>query len=254
VLLITTHSVEDSGLLEELTAAFHVDHPEIRVMTTAVGSGAALELGRRGDGDLLLTHDPVGERRFMDQGHGTEQGPVMENTYLLVGPADDPAGIAGLTDICAALARLAGSQARFLSRGDDSGTHRRERSLWESAGLTPWSGRRPWYVEAGLGMAETLQAGDQLNAYLLTDDGTYRHLKRRLGLIVIVDADPQLLNPYVYTLPRRQRNPDGARVVADWLVGPGQAVIATHGTDRFGSALFRPIAEMRSLKPSAEEG
>lgn len=254
MLLITTHSVEDSGLLEKLAAAFHEDHPDIRVMTTAVGSGAALELGRRGDGDLLLTHDPVGERRFMDEGHGTAQGPVMENIYLLVGPANDPAGIAGLTDIGDALRRLADSQARFLSRGDDSGTHRKERALWESAGLTPWSTRPPWYMEAGLGMAETLQVGDQMEAYLLTDDGTYRHLGGGVRLIVIVDADPQLLNPYVYTVPRRQRNPDGARIVADWLVGPGQDIIATYGTDRFGTALFRPIAEMRSQTPWAGEG
>jgi tungstate transport system substrate-binding protein len=240
VLLVTTHSVEDSGLLEALTAAFHDAHPELRLVTTAVGSGAALEMGRRGDADLLLTHDPVGEARFMAEGHGTDLAPVMENCFLLVGPTADPAGVGGSTDAVAAFQMVARSGARFLSRGDDSGTHQKERQLWRAAGLEPWSTRPAWYVEAGLGMGETLQTGSQLDAYLLTDRATYRHLRHVLHLVPLVEDDPLFYNPYSYVIPRRQRNPEGARVVADWLTGPGQAVIADYGAEDYGEPLFRP--------------
>jgi tungstate transport system substrate-binding protein len=242
VLLVTTHSVEDSGLLEELTAAFHADHAELRLVTTAVGSGAALELGRRGDADVLLTHDPDGEAEFMALGDGLEQGPVMENAFLLVGPPGDPAGIAGGSDAVAAFRAIAAMEARFLSRGDDSGTHRKERELWRAAGLDPWSTRPSWYLEAGLGMAETLQAGTQLDAYLVTDEATFRHLDRSVRLVPMVVSDRRFRNPYVYTLPRRQMNPDGARLLANWLAGPGQEVIARYGADRFGRPLFEPTA------------
>jgi tungstate transport system substrate-binding protein len=242
VLLITTHSVEDAGLLEELTTAFHAAHPDLRLTTTAVGSGAALELGRRGDGDVLLTHDPVGEAEFMARGDGLAQGPVMENEFLLVGPAGDPAGILTLDDPVAALRAIAAAEARFLSRGDDSGTHRKERELWRAAGLEPWVSRPAWYVEAGLGMAETLQTATQLQAYLLTDAATFRHLERVVRLVPAAASDPRLANPYVYTLPRRQRNPEGARSLVDWLTGPGQDAIGRYGEDRFGAPLFRPTA------------
>ncbi len=121
--MVTTHSVEDSGLLESLTAAFHDAHPDLRLSTTAVGSGAALAMGRRGDGDVLLTHDPAGEAIFMAEGHGYDQGPVMEAEFLIAGPPADPASIAGWTDAVAAVRAVAAAEARFLSRGDDSGTH-----------------------------------------------------------------------------------------------------------------------------------
>jgi tungstate transport system substrate-binding protein len=242
VLLVTTHSVEDSGLLEALVSAFQADHPELRLMTTAVGSGAALALGRRGDADVLLTHDPAGEAAFMAGGDALAQGPVMENDFLIVGPPDDPAGIAGSRAAVPALRAIAAAEATFLSRGDDSGTHRKERLLWRAAGQEPWVDGAEWYREAGLGMAETLQAGTQLRAYLLTDEATYRHLARVVRLVPMVMADPQFRNPYAYTLPRRQRNPEGARVLADWLLGPGQEVIARYGAERFGDPLFRPAA------------
>jgi tungstate transport system substrate-binding protein len=235
--------VEDSGLLDVLAETFHAHHPEYRLSTTAVGSGAALEIGRRGDADVLLTHDPDGEREFMAAGAGVERGPVMENRYLLVGPPSDPAGIAAVTDMERALRAIAGSGARFLSRGDDSGTHRRERALWRAAGIEPWNPRPAWYVEAGLGMAETLQTADQLEAYTLTDDGTFLHLTPRLALTVIVSADPVLVNPYSYILPARPRNPDGARAFAAWLTGPGQDIIRNYGRDRFDRPLFVPTSD-----------
>lgn len=255
VLLVTTHSVEDSGLLEALTAAFREAHPEVRLVTTAVGSGAALEMGRRGDADLLLTHDPVGEARFMAEGHGTDLGPVMENCFVLAGPATDPAGVGGTTDAIAAFQAVTRSGARFLSRGDDSGTHQKERQLWRAAGLEPWSTRPAWYVEAGLGMGETLQTGSQLDAYVLTDRATFRHLRPVLHLVPLVQDDPLFYNPYSYVIPRRQRNPEGARLVADWLIGPGQAVIEGYGVEAYGEPLFRPPGYLTSAtSPPAPGG
>lgn len=253
VLLVTTHSVEDSGLLEALTAAFHRDHPDLRLTTTAVGSGAALAMGRRGDGDLLLTHDPDGEARFMAEGHGQEQGPIMEGAFLIVGPPSDPAGVAGSMDAVGAFRAIAAAGARFLSRGDDSGTHAKERTLWRRAGLEPWTDRPGWYIESGLGMAETLQTGTQLGAYLLSDEATFRQLEPVVRLVAVVESDPLLSNPYAYTVPTRQRNPDGARALADWLTGPGQAVIAEFGVDRFGAPLFVPARAVVDA-PAASSG
>jgi tungstate transport system substrate-binding protein len=246
VLLVTTHSVEDSGLLGDVTDAFHAAHPGYRIVAMAVGSGAALEIGRRGDADVLLTHDPDGERHFMESGFGTEQAPVMVNQFLLVGPASDPAGARQARDAISGFQAVARSGARFLSRGDDSGTHRKERALWRAAGLEPWTSRPAWYVEAGLGMAETLQTADQMDAYLLADEGTVLSLGHRLRLVPLVASDPALANPYSLTIPRRQRNPEGGRVFAAWLLGPGQDVIGRYGVDRFGRPLFWPMAGTRS--------
>lgn len=234
-------------------AAFHEDHPGLRIVATAVGSGAALELGRRGDADVLLTHDPAGEARFMAEGHGKSQELVMMNQFLLVGPESDPAGVAGTTDVASALGAIAAASGRFLSRGDDSGTHRKERQLWREAGLSPWSTRPAWYVEAGLGMAETLQMAGQLSAYALTDEATFHHLRPVLHLVPLVGSDPRLRNPYSYTLPRRQRNPEGARVVAGWLLGPGQAVIARHGVEEHGAPLFHPVRRTETAAPPARD-
>jgi tungstate transport system substrate-binding protein len=242
LLLVTTHSVEDSGLLEALTNAFNEAHPDIRLMVTAVGSGAALEMGRRGDADVLLTHDPAGERRLVEEGHSLDHGPVMSNRYLIVGPAADPAGLAGGEDAAAGLRAVAAGAARFLSRGDDSGTHRKEREVWAAAGLSPWTDRPAWYLEAGLGMAETLHAGAEMGAYLITDEATWRFLEQGLRLEPMVRSDTRLYNPYSYTVPARPRNVEAARAFVAWLTGPGQRVIAEYGVERFGSALFHPAA------------
>jgi tungstate transport system substrate-binding protein len=240
LLLVTTHSVEDSGLLEALAQGFHAARPDIRLMVTAVGSGAALQLGRRGDADVLLTHDPEGERRLLEEGYASDQGAVMANRYLIVGPTADPVGLAGGTDAAAAFRAVAAGGARFLSRGDDSGTHRKERELWRAAGVSPWAERPAWYVEAGLGMAETLHTGAQMEAYLLTDEATFRHLQDRLALEPMVRSDPRLLNPYAYTVPARPRNPEAAAAFVAWLMGPGQRIIGRYGVERFGEPLFRP--------------
>lgn len=242
ILLVTTTSVEASGLLEEILTAYHAAQDRYRLAPTAVGSGAALQMGRRGDADLLLTHDPDGERAFAADGYAVAQGPVMVNDFVIVGPVRDPAGIATASGPADAFRRVAERRARFLSRGDDSGTHARERELWDSVGLSPWTSRPGWYVEAGSGMAETLQMASQMAAYTLTDTGTFLHLREALRLRLLVEGGAVLRNEYTYTLPRNGRNPEGARDFLAWLTGPGQDMIADHGVAVFGEPLFRPAA------------
>lgn len=242
VLLVTTTTVEDSGLLDELIAAYDAGQSEYRLITTAVGSGAALEIGRRGDATVLLTHDPVGERAFAAAGHAVEQGPVMENEFVVAGPPADPAGLAGGEDAVAAFRRIGNAGAPFVSRGDSSGTHRKEGSLWRAAGLEPWSSRPGWYIEAGSGMATTLHLASDRQAYVLTDRATLRHLGPILSLTELVRGDEELRNPYAYSLPARSPDPVAARHFIEWLTGAGQVVIARYGVERFGEPLFRPTA------------
>lgn len=245
VLLVTTTTVEGSGLLDELVDAYHASQDRYRLATTAVGSGAALAIGRRGDADVLLTHDPAGEAKFMEAGHGVEQGAVMRNEFIVVGPPADPAGIRGETELSAALARIVEAGSTFVSRADDSGTHAKElelRGRAEREGRP--GGRAPpgSYLETGSGMAETLRVADQRGAYALTDSGTFRHLSGRLRLEALARGDPPEVNVYRYTLPRRPRRPDGARSFITWLRGRGQTVIAGYGRDRFGEPLFHAAA------------
>jgi tungstate transport system substrate-binding protein len=240
VLLVTTTTVEDSGLLEVLVEAYHEHQGRFRVSTTALGSGAALEIGRRGDADLLITHDPAGEARLLDQGHAAEQGPLMRNAFIVVGPPDDPARIAGSRDLAEAFDRIAREGATFISRADDSGTHHRELELWRRAGRGEAAERTASYVETGSGMAETLRVADQRGGYTLTDRGTFRHLAPGLNLEALAAADPPEENVYRFTLPTRPPNPAGARDLLTWLRGPGQAVIAGYGVARFGEPLFVP--------------
>lgn len=242
VLLVTTTTVEASGLLDALVDAYHASQDRYRLSTTAMGSGAALELGRRGDADLLITHDPTGEDAFMAAGHGAEQGPLMHNQFIVAGPPEDPANVRGLTDLGSAFARIAEAEAPFLSRGDESGTHRRELALWQRDGRSPAEARPQWYVESGSGMGETLRIADQRGAYVLTDRGSYRHLAETLRLEPLVRGRPPEPNPYRYTLPRHPLHPDAARHLLEWLRGPGQEVIARYGVDRFGEPLFIPAA------------
>ena len=242
VLLVTTTTVEASGLLEELVDAYHASQDRYALSVTAVGSGAALEIGRRGDGDLLITHDPAGEARFMEEGHGTEQGPLMRNEFIIAGPPDDPAGVRALTELSVALDRIAAARAPFISRGDDSGTHTRERELWSEGGHAPWGSRPDWYIESGSGMDETLRIADQRDAYVLTGRSTFVHLRDGLRLEPLVRGEPPEVNPYRWTVPVGGPNPDGARDLLAWLVGPGQRVIAHYGIDRHGEALFTPAA------------
>lgn len=254
LLLVTTTTVEASGLLEELVTGYHASQDRFRLSVTAVGSGAALALGRRGDADLLITHDPIGEAAFMREGHGAEQGPLMRNEFVVVGPADDPAGVRGETDLAAAMRRVAGTGSPFVSRGDDSGTHRRERQIWGRVGRAPWEARPDWYIEAGSGMDETLRIADQRRAYTLSGRSTYMNLRERLRLVVVARGNPPEVNTYQWTLPTAPRNPDGARDLLTWLLGPGRDLIAGYGVPTFGEALFTPTFAPRATVPSTGAG
>ena len=236
---MTTTTVEDSGLLERLTTGYHQHQQRFRLSTTAVGSGAALALGRRGDADLLLTHDPPAESAFVQAGHGVQRLPIMESEFVLAGPADDPAGVRGAKDFGTAFGKIARSGSLFISRGDDSGTHHSELELWQRAQMLP-PRDSSWYVEAGAGMAETLRLGAQRNAYVLTDLPTLQHLGQAIDLDILARGKPPVPNAYSLIIPRGGGNTAGSRDFAEWLTGPGQEVIASHGNGPSGRALFEP--------------
>jgi tungstate transport system substrate-binding protein len=175
VVLASTTSTEDSGLFDELLPAFEKANPRYRIVVVAVGSGEALAIARRGDADVLLVHSPAAESTFMAEGHGASRQPVMYNDFVLVGDPTDPAHVRGINDAAAALAQIARTASPFVSRGDQSGTHAKELSLWKAAGITPAdsSKRGRWYMDVGQGMGETLRIANERHAYTLSDRGTY---------------------------------------------------------------------------------
>jgi tungstate transport system substrate-binding protein len=244
VILATTTSTADTGLLDMLAPLF-LDDTGINLKPIAVGSGAALELGERGEADVLLVHSPAAEEEFMAAGYGIERRTVMFNDFVLVGPADDPAGVAATSSASEAMSRIAAAQASFVSRGDDSGTHALERHLWEAAGITP---QGAWYTESGTGMGDTLNITAERGAYTLSDRGTYLALRDRLGLEVLLEGDPALLNVYHVILvnPANGRDIDAAagRAFLEFLLAPEtQATIGEFGVDESGEPLFTPCAD-----------
>lgn len=226
VRLATTTSTYNSGLLDYLLPKFEADHP-YQIQVIPVGTGKALRLGRDGDVDLVLTHAPAAEKAFVDAGYGVEPHGVMYNDFVIVGPADDPAGIAGGDDATQAFSRIAEHQALFVSRGDDSGTDKKEKSLWKQAGVTPdFKGFRA----AGQGMGAVLKMASELQGYTLTDRGTWLAMKDKLDLEILVEGDTQLFNPYQVILVNPERydglNTQGARAFAEWLISDeGQSLI-----------------------------
>lgn len=254
VLLATTTSTRDAGLLDSLLPVFE-RRTGYRVKVVAVGSGQALEMGRRGDADVILSHAPEAERLLADAGYLVRRRPVMYNDFLLVGPPEDAAGVRGLRDAAAALLRLAQQGAAFVSRGDQSGTHQLELRLWRVAGLghpsaPPGAGAR-WYLEAGQGMAATLQIADQKQAYTLTDRATYLAWRDKLRLVPLVAGDSALYNVY-HVMETRDAGPAG-RALADFFVSrEAQQIIARFGAARFGQPLFRTLGptESRAESPS----
>jgi tungstate transport system substrate-binding protein len=218
----------------------------VRVRVVAVGSGQALELGRRGDADVVVAHAPELERPLVDSGYFTSRRLLMHNDFLLVGPAADPAEAAPSGGVVAALGRIAASRARFVSRGDRSGTHLKELELWRRAGVTP---PRPgaWYVEAGQAMAQTLLMASEKEAYALSDRSTFLVWRNRLDLVPLVEGDSLLFNVYhvLVTSPRTagRVNHAGATALAEWLLSPEvQARIGAFGRSRFAQGLFVPAA------------
>lgn len=241
IVLASTTSTEDSGLFDELIPAFEAAHPEYSVQVIAVGTGEALALGWRTDADVLLVHAPAAESTFVAEGHGIERREVMYNDYVIVGPPSDPAGVRGLTDAPEALRRITDAGAPFISRGDDSGTHRKELALWQAAGIEPGGDA---YLDAGQGMGEVLRITSERQGYALTDRATYLFLQHNLALEVLVEGDERLFNQYGIIPVAGARNTKGAATFTDWITSPeAQSLIARYGADRFGSALFTPNAK-----------
>lgn len=242
LILATTTSTQDSGLLDELLPAFTAD-TGWQVKPLAVGSGQAIELGRRGEADVLLVHSQKAEEEFVAEGTAGERRLVMHNDFVLVGPADDPAGIRGVP-AAAAMRKIAGAQAGFISRGDESGTHAREKQLWEQNEIVPTG---QWYRSTGQGMGATLRVASETSAYTLTDRATYLSQKENLTLEVLNDGDKALLNIYhvieMTTRAGDRVQPDGAKAFADWVVGSrAQQMIGDFGVKEAGQPLFVPDA------------
>jgi len=238
LILAATTSTYDSGLLESLVGDFQSSHPERSVRTIVVGSGEALELGKRGDVDVLIVHAPAAEDRFVREGHSARRTPLMINGFVLVGPEGDPAGVSGL-DPVAALGRIASLGAAFVSRGDSSGTHERELALWREAGVTP---ERPWYLETGQGQGTSLQVASEREAYALTDRATFDVLSSILDLEPLVEGGPSLLNPYSVIVPTRAAHAVEAGELADWLTSEaGRQSIESFRLPRTNRPLFTPV-------------
>ncbi len=243
VILATTTSVQDSGILDELIPPFEQEHG-IRIKVIAVGSGKAMALGKRGEADLLLAHSPADEERFMKEGYGIRRRGLMKNRFLIVGPPNDPAQIQRATTPTDAFRALMQKKAIFISRGDNSGTHYVEREIWKKAGIMPDG--HTWYQETGLGMGETLSIASEKRAYTITDRATWIALKRNLSLTIVWENEEMLSNEYSVIEIDATRFPrvksKEARLFADYLFSAKlQNIIAQFGKKSFGESLFIPI-------------
>lgn len=240
--LATTTSTQDSGLLDYLLPMYEEEF-NVTVEVIAVGSGQALQMGKDGDADVLLVHSPAAEKTFMEEGDGVRREDVMYNDFVIVGPESDPAGINGMTSAAEAFAAIAAAQAPFVSRGDDSGTHSKEKSVWKAAALEPAG---DWYVSAGQGMGAVLTMSQEMGAYTLSDRATYlAQTGEGLALKIMVEGDKVLLNPYgvIAVDPAKNEQVDEklANQFIDWLISvPTQEKIAEFGVDKFGAPLFFP--------------
>ena len=235
-------SVHDSGLLTAMKESFEAANPGYSLRVIAAGSGQLLSLGARGDLDVLITHSPAAELRFIEAGHGVRREPIMENDFVIVGPPADPARIRGTSDVVAALAKIAHSGAAFMSRGDESGTHRKEQELWRAAGIAPggWS-----YSQLGQGMGAVLNAASETRSYTLADRGTYLFMRRALELDILVEGDERLRNVYSVIIVTEPRERVGAELFVAWVTSePARSVISEYGRKEFGAPLFKPYAEL----------
>lgn len=243
VILSTTTSTQDSGLLDVLVPMFE-KKSGLTVKTISVGTGQALALAARGEADVTLAHAPSVEKKYVEEGKMSNRRLVMYNDFVIIGPPDDPATIRGVPKAVEALRRIAESQSRFVSRGDKSGTHVLEQGLWKQAGVEP---KGAWYIESGQGMGQTLGIANDRRAYTLTDRGTYLALQKRVDLPILVEKDRPLLNIYsvmeVNPANGPRVNAVGGKAFAEFILAPDtQAVIKTFGVDKYGQPLFVPIA------------
>lgn len=244
LILATTTSTQDSGLLDELIPLFE-EQTGYTVQTVAVGSGEAMKMGEEGNADVLLVHAPSSEVAFMEGGFGKDRFLVMHNDFIIVGPSSDPAGIKGMATAAEAFTTIFNAGASFITRGDDSGTHKKELALWKAAGLDPAG--QTWYIETGQGMGASMIVASEKQAYILTDRATYLANKDNYQLEVLVEGEPGLLNVYhVITVnPEKwtEMNYEGALAFANFMVASEtQAVISEFGKDKFGQPLFFPDA------------
>lgn len=243
LILATTTSTQDTGLLDEWVPMFEEEDP-YSVKVVAVGSGAALDMARNGEADVLLVHSPASEEQLVAEGFGIERAAVMHNDFIIVGPPSDPAGIKGMTDASDAFTKIAETQSPFVSRGDNSGTHSKEKAIWKEAGITP---EGDWYIESGKGMGDTLKIADEKEAYTLTDRGTYLANKSSLDLEIVVEGDKALANYYHVIVVNPEKwsdtNVEGARAFAAFVVSPeAQEFLNEFGVDKYGQPLFFPDA------------
>jgi tungstate transport system substrate-binding protein len=246
LIMATTTSTQDSGLLDTLVPLFE-KQTGYKVKVVAVGTGQALQMGQQGNADVLLVHSPAAEKNYMAQQYGKDRFLVMHNDFIIVGPTADPAHVKGDTSAVDAFKKIAAAQATFISRGDQSGTNAKELAIWQVTGTNPPTTRPKWYVETGQGMGATLNVTSQKAAYTLTDRATYLANKANLKLDILVEGDNSLLNVYHVITVNPQRWPkvnyQGALAFAKWIVSPDtQTVISKFGVDKYGQALFTPDA------------
>ena len=244
VILATTTSTQDSGLLDVLIPMFEKQTGYF-VKTIAVGSGQAMAMGQKGEADVLLVHSPAAEKKFVAEAYGVNRRLVMHNDYIILGPTSDPAKIKGMKATAEAFKKIASASALFLSRGDNSGTHSKEREVWKATGINP-EGQK-WYQQTGLGMGQTLNVANEKDGYTLADRGTYLSLKKNLKLDILVEGDAILLNIYhvIEVNPAKwpKVNVAGGKAFADFMVAKEtQDMIKTYGVEKFGSPLFFPDA------------
>ena len=239
IILATTTSTRDSGLLDVLLPMFEKE-TGYTVKMVAVGTGEALKMGQEGNADVLLVHAPASEVEYMDGGYGKDRLLVMHNDFVIVGPADDPAKIKDAASTVDAFKAIAAAKATFVSRGDDSGTNKAELKIWKSAEITP---EGDWYIKTGQGMGDSLRITSEKAGYTLTDRATYLSMKDTLDLTILYEGDKALLNIYHVITVNPDKWPNvnyvGAKAFADWIVSkPVQDVIASFGVDKYGQQLF----------------
>ena len=245
IVVASTTSTQDSGLFDHILPLFE-EKTGIDVKVVAQGTGQALDTGRRGDADVVFVHAKAQEEKFIEEGFGVKRFDVMYNDFVLIGPKGDPAGISGAKDIAAALTAIETKEAPFVSRGDKSGTHSAELRLWKAAGVDIEAAKGPWYKEIGRGMGAALNTASAMNAYVLSDRGTWLSFKNRGELDVVVEGDKRLFNQYGVMLVNPEKHPsvkaEAGQSFIDWLISPeGQAAIGEYKID--GQQLFFPNAE-----------
>jgi tungstate transport system substrate-binding protein len=256
LILATTTSTQDSGLLDVILPDFQQQY-NVQVDVVAVGTGQAIKLGEDGNADVLLVHARAQEDAFMEAGHGVRREDVMYNDFIIVGPASDPAGIKGGTSAVEAFQKIAQTQSPFISRGDDSGTHSKEKSIWKAAEIEPAG---DWYISAGQGMGAVLTMADEQQAYTLSDRATYlARTLEGLQLEILVEGDPLLFNPYGVLAVNPDKGPhikaELANAFIDWIISvPTQEKIGQFGVDKFGQSLFiSDSAPWRAAHPSGAD-